>query len=675
MNKNIPPIDELLAKIKLLLKEIESLKARLIQLQNSFKLYKTTFDTISESICLIDEEGTILLHNKATETLLNKKSENIKCKKCYEVVHDSEFPIADCPINKMKISHKKESLIILKDKKWLEISVEPINKSNGNYKGIVHVVKDITEKVEIEKKIRLSEEKFFKAFHLGPDVFYISKIFDGELIEVNDAFCNITGFSREEAIGKTSIELNLWANTDDRNKYVSKLKEKGKALNLEFLFNFKNNEKKFGLLSAEFITVDNESCILGIIHDITERKEREEKIKAQNEEIQSQNEEYKQINKDLLDAKQRAEESDKLKTAFLQNISHEIRTPMNGIMGFTNLLLKPNLTEDNKRKYIDIIHSNCQGLLGIINDIIDISRIERGQVSLHLSEFNLNKLFDELEQFFTPSARIKDLKLICKKGLSEEESIIVADDLKIKQVLNNLINNALKFTMSGFIEYGYFIKNNLLEFYVKDSGIGIPKDKFENIFERFRQIENEIKESRVGIGLGLSISKALVSIMNGQIYVTSEINKGSTFYFTIPFKSCVKKYSATNEIKINIKNFTDKNILIVEDDDSNLLYLKELISDTNANVFETKSGIEAVQICKNNPEIDVVLMDIKLPDIDGFEATRRIREFNKTVPIIAQTAYAFTADKEKSLVVGCNDYFPKPIDSDLLIKKLEIILR
>jgi len=379
--------------------------------------------------------------------------------------------------------------------------------------------------------------------------------------------------------------------------------------------------------------------------------------------------ERKRAEKELIEAKEKAEESDRLKSAFLSNMSHEIRTPMNGILGFTGLLKEPKLSGEEQQQYISIIEESGARMLNIINDIVSISKIESGQMDITLSDTNLNEQLQYIHTFFKPEAELKGLKFIIRNTQLLNEEIIITDREKVYSILANLIKNSIKFTKSGYIEFGYEKKENFVEFFVKDSGLGISENEKEYIFDRFRQVSESIDRKYEGAGLGLSIAKAYVEMLGGKIWVESEPGAGSTFYFTIPFSNTPKEINSVAEIVVSHDDDVLKKlkILIAEDDKICRMLLKEYISKFSKEVILTRTGVETVDICRNTPDIDLLLMDIQMPDMDGYEATRQIRLFNKEVIIIAQTAFALSGEREKALEAGCNDYIAKPFDQTLLI--------
>ncbi|MEA3478730.1 MAG: tetratricopeptide repeat protein [Bacteroidota bacterium] len=388
-----------------------------------------------------------------------------------------------------------------------------------------------------------------------------------------------------------------------------------------------------------------------------ERKSTEEKLKA---------------------SKEKAEESDRLKTSFLTNMSHEIRTPMNAIIGFSNLLLKPDLSQRKKGEYVAIIRNNSASLLKIIDDIIDTARIEVGEIKIEEENSLINKIMDEIltatEEMKGKHGK-KDIDLILKKGEPDDDFRVKTDPYRIRQILSNLLSNAIKFVDKGYIEFGYRIEEDEILFYVKDTGIGIPVHKQEFIFERFRQVEESYTRKYGGTGLGLTICRNLVVMIGGKIWVESEEGKGTTFYFTIPFKQADKLLTSVEEEPDQVKvpekwNWKDKSIMVAEDVDSNFELVKELLEKTAAKIVWVKDGQEAIDTCQDNDNIDLILMDISMPKLDGLSAAVAIKKFRKNLPIIAVTAFAKAEEKEKFLNSGCDDYIAKPISEEELIEAI-----
>ena len=412
------------------------------------------------------------------------------------------------------------------------------------------------------------------------------------------------------------------------------------------------------VMASLILDEDNKpKSILGVTRDISQKKKYEE---------------------ELILAKEKAEESDRLKSAFLANMSHEIRTPMNGILGFTELLLDPDLDSEEKRNYIEMVQKSGQRMLNTVNDIVEISKIEAGMVSLNMAETNINEVMLELTQFFVSEAAAKGLTLTLEEILPEANTTIITDTLKFASILSNLIKNAIKYTDRGSITIGCSLVNKLLEFYVSDTGIGIPDNRLSAIFDRFVQADIGNRRAFQGSGLGLSIAKANVEMLGGSIWVESVVDKGSCFRFTLPCRQVSNQKIADlpNSSVVEIAErasgkLSGLKILIAEDDDVSERLLTIEMKNFGREILKAGNGKMAVEICQNNPDIDLVLMDLKMPIMNGLEATRQIRQFNKRVIIVAQTAYGLSGDRDKTIEAGCNDYISKPIHKETLLAMIE----
>jgi CheY-like chemotaxis protein len=372
----------------------------------------------------------------------------------------------------------------------------------------------------------------------------------------------------------------------------------------------------------------------------------------------------KENEKEIILAKTRAEESDKLKSAFLSNLSHEIRTPLNAIIGFSSLITDSDLTHQEKKNLSDVVYKNSNDLLKLIEDLIEISEIETGQLNIKKSECSINKILNELrDSFIEEDKKSNGVKLSLRKEIPNDDFTILTDPIRLKQVLYNLMSNACKFTEQGFVEYGYTFRDdhNLL-FYVIDTGVGIDPEKQKNIFSAFRQGDDSNTRKFGGMGLGLAISKHIVEKLGGKIWFSTSPGSGSTFYFTIPYIPVRLKFEPTLiEEKKEVFNWKNKTILIADDIDINFAFLKAAVKNTNAEVIWAKNGKEAVDLVQSNPDISIVLMDIIMPEMDGFEATRRIKQINSNLPVVCQTAYPSKENYLASLECGFDTYLAKPI--------------
>lgn len=507
-----------------------------------------------------------------------------------------------------------------------------------------------------EKAYQDSELRFKMTFGTSPDAVNINRLKDGRYIDINEGFTAVTGYTREDIIGSSSMEKDIWADLNDRKYLITELNKNGFVKNLEAVFVTKDGSKKVGLMSANKFTKDGEDYIISITRDITDRFEYEEKLKT---------------------AREKAVESDRLKTAFLANISHEVRTPMNAILGFSELLMNPNSPEKNRNEYISLINKSSHNLLNIINDIIDFSMIETGQLQIYSNECSVNDILDDLLATFRQYKHMLgknhlDLRLVEK--IADGMAFIQSDEERIKQLMSNLIGNAIKYTEKGSIEFGCRVLSegeDKLQFFVIDTGIGIPADKHELIFERFRQLDDSNTRKYGGNGLGLSISKQIAGLLNGDISLESAPGKGSSFYFTIPYVPVSRPvHQPSGEKDIPLYDWKDRKVIVAEDVMTNFFLLKSMLEDTSVNISWAKDGEEVLSFMRSGIRFDMILMDVRMPKMNGYEATREIRKMNQSIPIIALSANALQSDVDTSLRNGCNDHISKPVNRDILLSTM-----
>jgi CheY-like chemotaxis protein len=371
-------------------------------------------------------------------------------------------------------------------------------------------------------------------------------------------------------------------------------------------------------------------------------------------------------------AKDKAEESDRLKSAFLMNLSHEIRTPLNGIMGFSQILQEREFPFEKQKEFLNIIHEKADQLLHILNDILDLSKIEAEQMNIRQEDFYLNDMFHELYDQHLMELEKKEKNAISLSyycGLDREKSRLYSDHERFRQILSNLLSNAVKFTGEGSISFGYDITDqDTLFFYVRDTGIGIPDQKREEIFEPFRQADDSTNRAYEGTGLGLSLAKGLVELLGGKMWMESEKGKGTSFYFTIQHSKHKYQPAETERPEEGeAYMWPGQQIMIVEDDPVSLEFMQEIFSETEAKLITAQTGEEALRRYRDNPDITIILMDIRLPDMSGLEVVKQIRKQNSHIPIIAQTAYTMDNDARKCKEAGCNDYLTKPIDIQAML--------
>lgn len=621
-------------------------------LQASEKRFRAIFDQAPIAIALINLQGQPVVSNLRLSKMLGYTKDELSTMKFIEFTYPEDIEkdldqFANLIAGKVS-SYNMEKRYIHKNGNllWANLFVTTLIDSNGLPQEIIGMVEDITEQKRIHNEIKFQADLIN---NVGQAVIATDLL--GKVIYWNKAAEKIYGWSISEAIGQNIMDLTPAEQTIEQANDIMKKINAGKTWAGEF-----HVKRKDGSSFPAFVTdtpiLDSNGKLKGIIgisSDITERKRAE---------------------MELMKAKEKAEESDRLKSAFLANMSHEIRTPMNGILGFTQLLKEHGLSGDDQQEYIKIIEKSGDRMLNIINDLIAISTIESHQVENTISETNVNEQMAFIYNFFKLEAEQKKLRFSFNNGLPDKEAYIRTDREKVYSVLTNLVKNAIKFTQTGSIEFGYHKKDGFLEFYVKDSGSGVRPEQKNIIFERFRQGSESLTRDYEGAGLGLSISKAYVEMLGGKIWVKNNvskngINSGAIFFFTLPTHPVKEKHHvpqvASPEISTNneIRNLT---IMIVEDDSASEWLIFNMVKGLSKKVLKAATGVEAIEICRKNPDIDLVLMDMQMPEMDGYEATRQIREFNKDVVIIAQTAYALAGDKEKSIAAGCNNYITKPIN-------------
>jgi PAS domain S-box-containing protein len=527
--------------------------------------------------------------------------------------------------------------------------------------ALMNIVRDITEKKKAEEILVQYSKQLKEAMELG-------RLSWWEL----DCISNIVTFDMSTIIS-FDIEINgttlftdflALVHPDDREPMIQTMSRHMLGETDYFKFEYRINTS-YGdykwLYDVARVTKRDDSgnplTIAGMVMDISERKRFEQ---------------------DIIEARDKAEQNDKLKTSFLQNISHEIRTPLNGILGFSALLKESDdIDPEERNEYIDIIISSSIRLLGIIDDVLEMSRLSSGIIKCHNTEFSIDEIIKYFSQVYSSKIQYKNLKFIITATPESKTQTILMDKDKLFQILTNLFNNAIKFTSHGEIEFAISMKNSNLVLAVRDTGIGIIEEYIGNIFDRFWQYEAFSRTTYGGTGLGLSISKELANTIDVEIGVNSQYGSGSTFSIIIPGKYIMnnpddKPVNETSE-KSTI-DLSDKSILVVEDEVTNYIYLEKLLDREKAEIFWVENGLDAVEIAKRM-DFDLILMDIKLPIMDGIEATRQIKQFKPNMVIVAQTAYTTPEDRTRALKAGCDDFISKPMRKDDLYKILKSALK
>jgi len=623
-------------------------------------------DHINAIVLVADQNGSIVFANKAIKTILGYKPKEVLGDGWWELtaednIEERKARVAEMATGKVDLaeSHLFENRITTKDGKHVWTQWTNTRAPEGL---LIGTAIDITEKKKLEEhfnEAKKQREEIKNALERSKSLLSEAEIltgigcwewdFESDIALWSDGLFNLFQLDPKDGAPNWSEHDKLYVEEDfiKYRKIVQKCLENHDPFEFEIRAIRTDGTIRHCIArgQAEKDKSDKTIRLWGTLQDITERKDFEN---------------------ELILAKEKAEESERLKTSFLANISHEIRTPMTGIMGFTELLKRKGFSDIKSKKYLNLIEQEGRQLTTIISDIIDLSKIDSNSINIITSTFNLNTLLDNLYSKYTISLSNSSVLLKVKKGLKDKESVVRTDSNRLTQTLSNLIENAIKFTKEGFVEFGYTLTKQELTLYVKDSGPGIEKDEQQLIFGRFTQGKAH-QTHNSGSGLGLSIVKGLTNILEGSVWVESEKEKGTEFYVKIPYKkgAVEAKVQLNKEQKtIESRQFT---ILLAEDNFIVSMYLKEFLSGLNFTVLHAKNGEKAIKMFEENPSIDLILMDLNMPKKNGYEALDEIRKMNQDIPIIAQSGLAMSEDLDRIMKAGFNDHISKPISEKALI--------
>jgi PAS domain S-box-containing protein len=640
------------------------------RIRESEQQYRGIFENTAIGIGMRSaKDGSYIKFNKYYMQMLGYSEEELRGMKMKDITHpddceQSDRLFSDVAGNSSK-SETYKKRYIRKDGSvmWADVSITGLTDEKGEVYATIGVVSNVTEREKATEKLELSRKKFKNIFEsISNGIIYLD--FSGTVVDANPAVESILSISKPELKGQNAFVIikNLLS-----EQYVAEITGKVRRV-LEAgertSFRVPYEDKIVSVRMRPDVSAQRITCV---VDDITEQTKYQNEIEEYNKELQKAAEALKASNAELENAKLKAEESDRLKSAFLANMSHEIRTPMNSIIGFSEILKSEAQSGKSVVQYADIIIKSSNYLLSLINDIIDISKIDAGKVNVLLEPTDINSVLSELRTVY--QSRInnagQDVDLIL--DVPEPSCTIRTDETRLRQILTNLADNAVKFTHNGEIRIGYEIQGDRIEFFVQDSGIGIPKEKHNAIFERFTQAADTTEKLYGGTGLGLAIVRACVEMLGGNITLESEENKGTKFIFDLPY-SPVKTGGSGEELNSgNSIIFNNEHILVAEDNSETQMYIKSVFESYDVRISTVENGEKAIEFVMNNPDVKLILMDIQMPIMTGLEATVALREKGIDIPIIAQTAYAFDEDKEKSFKAGCDNHLAKPVKPALLI--------
>lgn len=639
-----------------LAQDITSRKRHELQLAQSSQRLNNILESISDGFFAVDRNFKITYFNQAAENLLGIKKERVLNKALFEVFHEAKGSIFEEKYTNALNSQKPKFFEVYFDappyQNWYACRVYPFANGISVYFQVT------TEKRNAEHALRQSEERLRTLVETIDHVFWIRDLKNGKMIYISPCYENVFGVSKETAYKQPGYFLQL-VHPADRPIVERDFKRSlNEAIRISYRLIHPDGQERWIEVQTFIITPEgeNHSQQIGIAKDISIQK---------NQEVI------------LLKAKDKAESADKMKTAFLSNLSHELRTPMNGILGFSELLERENLSKEKRRKYTSIVRESTSALLSLLSNMIDISLLEAGEMEIDKVMFDLNELVDTCYTNCLTKLQDKQSPVSVEvvKSLKDSDCQVEGDMFKIQQILDCLIDNAVKFTKAGTITIGYRLKDTRhLLFFVSDTGIGIAPQVQSQIFQPFRQADEGYARLYGGTGLGLTISKALIKLMNGNIWVESAPQMGTTFYFSLPIKilNGIPVLNSKNKSE-PIYQWKGKTILVVEDIMFNYIYIEESLRTTGIKIQHAQDGIEAIDIARHQ-HIDIVLMDIRMPRMNGYEALKIIKKEHPYLPIIAQTAFALIEDREKCLSADFDEHLTKPIDKKVLIKKLALFL-
>jgi PAS domain S-box-containing protein len=562
--------------------------------------------------------------------------------------------------------------ILLTDGRTLQRHSAAVRSDEGDYIGRVWFFRDISDIVRSQQAREDSERRYATAFETTLDAIAITSLQDGVYIDVNQAFLDMSGYTRQELIGQSSLTLSIWADPHDRENFTRKLREKTGQINFEARFCKKSGEIFWGMFSVSPMSFGGQPCLLSITRDVTQAKAAQAELTNHRDRLEQL---VAERTAELSQAKEAAEAASVAKSAFLANMSHEIRTPLNAITGMAHLIRRGGLTPTQSAQ-LDKLENAGQHLLGIINAILELSKIEAGKLILAETPVHIGQIVDNVLAMLQPAAQAKHLKLTSETG--DLPPTLLGDPTALQQALLNYAANAVKFTEAGKVTLRVRPLANeadsaMLRFEVEDSGIGIPAEVMPRLFAAFEQADNTPTRKYGGTGLGLAITRKLAERMGGTAGASSTPGQGSVFWFTARLKKGIQPGQNFPDITSNnpenrlARDFPGRRILLVEDEPINREIAESILAEAGMCIETAENGEQAVEMARRNA-YDLILMDVQMPVLDGLAATRQIRALpnGRLVPVIAMTANAFAEDRALCLAAGMNDFITKPTSPELL---------
>jgi len=644
----VPAINRVLYEAELLKDRIASDKA----LRESEEKFRNLVENISDVIFEVDSEWKIQYISPVIEKILGYRPFELIGTHFLNIVHDPDKPnftnILSELHEQVETSHEYRCIHRNGEKIWVRTSIKA-SFENGNFSGGSGTLIDINKRKQNEEALFKEQYLMEILMNIIPDHLYFKDL-ESKFIRISKSHTNSFGITgSREAIGKT--DFDYFTEEHAREAFIDEQEiiRTGKIMTKEEKETWPDGSVTW-VFTTKLPLRDLDGNIVGtfgISRDITERKRFEQ---------------------ELMIAKERAEASDRLKTAFMRNISHEIRTPLNGILGFGQLIAEPTLTKEDKEEYLMMLNDSSDRLINTVTNIMDTSLIVSGNQEVQKKNILLGEMMEEIYNRFRIRCFQKKLAFVLNLDEISPTFQVHSDPELLNKVLNHLIDNAVKYTRSGSIKFGCKTVEDQVVFHVTDTGIGINLNEQKGIFDHFNQGDGSYTREQEGSGLGLSIAKGLVELLGGRIWVESIKGEGSTFSFSIP--NVVVKPDKTEAIRQNQVSTDKPFILIADDEEANSLLLERLLFKEGLEFMTVSDGQQAVEACRKYPNISLVFMDIKMPVMDGFEATRQIKQFNPALAVIALSAFALSGDEKRALDAGCNDYLTKPLRKDILKRKL-----